>query len=59
MYGLQPPLLSKKLAKLMNFNHGQSTIFGGWKQGLHGDLGRYAELAYKPWDGKLAVVVES
>ena len=36
----------------MNFNHGQMTIFDGWKQGHLGDLGRYAELTYKPWDGE-------
>lgn len=57
VYGLQPPLLSKKIVKLVNFNHGQATLFGGWKQGTHGDLGRYTELAYKPWDGKPAMVV--
>ncbi|KAF1967458.1 hypothetical protein BU23DRAFT_583861 [Bimuria novae-zelandiae CBS 107.79] len=27
-----------------------ATLFRGWKTGTHGDLGRYTELAYKPWD---------
>lgn len=51
VYGLQAPLLAKKLAKLLNFNHGQKALFDGWKTGNHGDLGVYAERAMKPWDG--------
>jgi DNA ligase 4 len=51
VYGLQAPLLARKLAKLLNFNHGQKALFDGWKSGKHGDLGLYTERAMKPWDG--------
>jgi DNA ligase-4 len=51
VYGLQAPLLAKKLSKLLNFNHGQKALFDGWKTGKHGDLGVYTERAMKPWDG--------
>lgn len=51
VYGLQAPLLARKLAKLLNFNHGQKALFDGWKTGKHEDLGVYAERAMKPWDG--------
>ncbi|KAF3054184.1 hypothetical protein E8E11_011999 [Didymella keratinophila] len=51
VYGLQAPLLAKKLSKLLNFNHGQKALFDGWKSGKHGDLGVYTEQAMKPWDG--------
>lgn len=51
VYGLQAPLLAKKLAKLLNFNRGQRALFDGWGTGKHGDLGVYAERAMKPWDG--------
>jgi DNA ligase-4 len=51
VYGLQPPLLAKKLKNLLAFNHGQLALFDGWKTGLHGDLGAYVERAMKPWDG--------
>lgn len=51
VYGLQAPLLAKKLSKLLNFNHGQKALFDGWKAGKHGDLGVYTERAMKPWDG--------
>jgi len=51
VYGLQAPLLAKKLSKLLNFNHGQRALFDGWKTGKHGDLGVYTERAMKPWDG--------
>jgi DNA ligase-4 len=51
VYGLQPPLLAKKLANLLAFNNGQRALFEGWKTGAHGDLGVYTERAMKPWDG--------
>lgn len=51
VYGLQAPLLAKKLSKLLNFNHGQQALFDGWKTGRHGDLAVYTERAMKPWDG--------
>ncbi|KAF9691382.1 hypothetical protein EKO04_010828 [Ascochyta lentis] len=51
VYGLQTPLLARKLTKLLNFNHGQKTLFNGWITGKHGDLGVYIERAMKPWDG--------
>lgn len=51
VYGLQAPLLAKKLSKLLNFNHGQKALFDGWKTGKHGDLGVYTGRAMKPWDG--------
>ncbi|KAK1910678.1 hypothetical protein P3342_008558 [Pyrenophora teres f. teres] len=51
VYGLQTPRLAKKLEKLLAFNHGQNTLFNGWKTGTHGDLGVYIERAMKNWDG--------
>ncbi|KAL5427508.1 hypothetical protein PMIN04_001274 [Paraphaeosphaeria minitans] len=51
VYGLQTPSLSKKITQLLNLNHGQRALFDGWPTGAHGDLGRYTELAFKPWDG--------
>ncbi|KAF1928201.1 uncharacterized protein M421DRAFT_63137 [Didymella exigua CBS 183.55] len=51
VYGLRAPLLAKKLAKLLNLNHGQKASFDRWKSGKHGDLGVYTERAMKPWDG--------
>lgn len=51
VYGLQTPLLAKKLTKLLSFNNGQKAVFDGWKAGKHGDLGVYAERTMKPWDG--------
>ena len=51
VYGLQAPLLAKKLVNLLAFNHGQKTLFDGWRGGVHGDLGVYLERAMKPWDG--------
>lgn len=51
VYGLQTPLLAKKLTKLLNFNHVQKALFDGWNTGKHGDLGVYVERAIKPWDG--------
>ncbi|EDU44011.1 CDC9 ATP-dependent DNA ligase [Pyrenophora tritici-repentis] len=51
VYGLQTPSLAKKLEKLLAFNHGQSTLFNGWKTGTYGDLGVYVERAMKKWDG--------
>jgi hypothetical protein len=56
VYGLQPPSLSKKITQLLNLNHGQHALFAGWSTGVHGDLGRYTELAFKPWDGMLPQV---
>ena len=35
----------------MDLHHVQRAIFDGWPTGIHGDLGRYTELAFKPWDG--------
>ncbi|KAJ8110165.1 hypothetical protein OPT61_g6917 [Boeremia exigua] len=51
VYGLQTPLLARKLMKLLNFNHGQKALFDGWKTGKYGDLGAYVERAMRPWDG--------
>ncbi|EUC36963.1 hypothetical protein COCCADRAFT_86870 [Bipolaris zeicola 26-R-13] len=51
VYGLQAPLLAKKLARLLTFSHGQRTLFESWKTGTYGDLGAYVERAMKPWDG--------
>lgn len=51
VYGLQTPLLARKLTKLLNFNIGQRALFDGWKTGKHGDLGVYTERAMKAWDG--------
>jgi DNA ligase-4 len=39
VYGLQPPLLAKKILKLLAFNHSQRALFDGWKTGVLGDLG--------------------
>jgi DNA ligase-4 len=51
VYGLQAPLLAKKLATLLNFGHGQKALFDGWKTGKIGDLGAYTERAMATWDG--------
>ncbi|EMD92383.1 hypothetical protein COCC4DRAFT_130085 [Bipolaris maydis ATCC 48331] len=51
VYGLQAPLLAKKLSRLLTFSHGQRTLFESWKTGTCGDLGAYVERAMKPWDG--------
>ncbi|KAH6638862.1 hypothetical protein C7974DRAFT_461246 [Boeremia exigua] len=51
VYGLQTPLLARKLTKLLKFNHGQRALFAGWNTGKHGDLGVYVERAMVPWDG--------
>jgi DNA ligase-4 len=51
VYGLQAPLLAKKLTTLLNFGHGQKILFDGWKTGKLGDLGVYAERAMAKWDG--------
>lgn len=51
VYALQPQSLSKKLATLLNFNHGQRALFERWSEGRHGDLGAYTAKAMKPWDG--------
>ncbi|KAL5380644.1 hypothetical protein DPSP01_007706 [Paraphaeosphaeria sporulosa] len=58
VYGLQPPSLSKKITQLLNLNHGQKVLFGGWSTGAYGDLGRYTELAFKPWDGTFAARIK-
>ena len=50
VYGLQTPRLARKLEKLLSFNHGQNTLYNGWKAGAHGDLGIYTERAMKKWD---------
>jgi DNA ligase-4 len=51
VYGLQAPLLAKKLTTLLNFGHGQRALFNGWKTGKIGDLGAYTERAMAQWDG--------
>ncbi|ORY19208.1 hypothetical protein BCR34DRAFT_472382 [Clohesyomyces aquaticus] len=51
VYGLQPPLLSKKIMKLVNFNHGQRIFFDRWKERTHGDLGACTQKAMERWDG--------
>jgi DNA ligase-4 len=51
VYGLQVPLLAKRLSKLLAFNHDQRALFNGWRTGKHGDLGVYVERAMRPWDG--------
>ncbi|KAF2800418.1 hypothetical protein K505DRAFT_228760 [Melanomma pulvis-pyrius CBS 109.77] len=53
VYGLQPQLLSRKLTKLLKFNHVQQALFDNWTTGTNGDLGVYAEIAMKPWDGTI------
>ncbi|KAF2023668.1 hypothetical protein EK21DRAFT_80344 [Setomelanomma holmii] len=62
VYGLQAPLLAKKLATLLAFNHAQKALFDGWKTGKKGDLGAYVERAMAPWDGtfpsKRAIPIE-
>jgi len=62
VYGLQAPLLAKKLVTLLNFNHGQRALFDGWKSGKIGDLGAYTECTMAPWDGtfssKRAIPIE-
>jgi DNA ligase-4 len=55
VYGLQAPLLAKKLTTLLAFNHGQKALFDGWKTGKIGDLGAYVERAMAPWDGTFTV----
>jgi DNA ligase-4 len=51
VYGLQAPLLAKKLVTLLGFGHGQRALFDGWKTGKIGDLGAYIERAMAQWDG--------
>ncbi|KAF2125391.1 hypothetical protein P153DRAFT_400214 [Dothidotthia symphoricarpi CBS 119687] len=51
VYGLQAPLLAKKLTKLLSFNNGHRALFDGWKTGALGDLGAYTERTMKSWDG--------
>lgn len=51
VYGLQAPLLAKKLVTLLGFGHGQRALFDGWKTGKIGDLGAYTERTMAQWDG--------
>ncbi|KAF1918764.1 hypothetical protein BDU57DRAFT_511508 [Ampelomyces quisqualis] len=51
VYGLQAPLLAKKLTTLLGFGHGQKALFDGWTTGKAGDLGVYTERAMSQWDG--------
>lgn len=51
VYGLQPPLLARKLSKILNLGHGQQVLFDDWRSGRFGDLGAYAEKAMSSWDG--------
>jgi DNA ligase-4 len=51
VYGLQPPLLSKKIVKLLNFNHGQLALFNKCLKGSGVDLGESTRRAMRPWDG--------
>jgi DNA ligase-4 len=51
VYGLQAPLLAKKLATLLNFGQGQRALFDDWKTGKIGDLGMYTQKAMAQWDG--------
>ncbi|KAL5117453.1 hypothetical protein ACEQ8H_004618 [Pleosporales sp. CAS-2024a] len=51
VYGVQAPLLAKKLSKLLGFGHDQKAIFDDWKTGKLGDLGVYTEMTMKLWDG--------
>lgn len=51
VYGLQAPLLAKKLVKLLRFNNSHRVLFDGWKTGALGDLGVYTERTMKSWDG--------
>ncbi|EUC41675.1 hypothetical protein COCMIDRAFT_40176 [Bipolaris oryzae ATCC 44560] len=55
VYGLQAPLLAKKLSRLLAFSHGQRTLFESWKTGNYGDLGAYVERAMKPWNGTFSI----
>jgi len=51
VYGLQPPLLSKKIVNLLNFNHGQLALFNKCLGGSSADLGESTKRAMRPWDG--------
>ncbi|KAH8731827.1 hypothetical protein GQ44DRAFT_698088 [Phaeosphaeriaceae sp. PMI808] len=51
VYGLQAPLLAKRLTTLLDFSHGQKALFNDWKTGQIGDLGAYTERAMATWDG--------
>ncbi|KAH5057811.1 hypothetical protein HBI26_082360 [Parastagonospora nodorum] len=51
VYGLQAPLLAKKLIALLGFGHGQRAMFDGWTNGKMGDLGAYTQRAMAMWDG--------
>jgi DNA ligase-4 len=51
VYGLQPPLLSKKIVKLLKFNHGQLALFNKCLGGSSLDLGESTKRAMMPWDG--------
>ncbi|KAF1994223.1 hypothetical protein P154DRAFT_448129 [Amniculicola lignicola CBS 123094] len=51
VYGLQPVSLSKKIHKLLNFNHGQLALFENWKDRGQGEIGACLEKAMKCWDG--------
>lgn len=51
VYGLQSPLLSKKITKLLNFNHGQLALFNKCLGGSNADLGESTQRAMVPWDG--------
>jgi DNA ligase-4 len=53
VYGLQAPLLAKKLITLLGFGHGQRAMFDGWTNGKMGDLGAYTQRAMAMWDGTL------
>lgn len=48
---MQAPLLAKKMNTLLSFNYEQKSLFNEWKTGALGDLGKYTELAMKPWNG--------
>lgn len=51
VYGLQAPLLAKKLTKILKLGHDQQALFNDWRSGRFGDLGAYTERAMSSWDG--------
>lgn len=51
VYGLQTPLLAKKITKLLNFNHGRKFLFERWATAPSGDIGHHLEIAMRTWDG--------
>ncbi|CAI6297988.1 unnamed protein product [Periconia digitata] len=51
VYGLQPPLLAKKLIKLLNLDYGRKALFERWSTDPRGDIGHHLEIAMRSWNG--------